>query len=274
MNESRLHVTFTGSGSVSLQRVLARLNRAEDVARLLDDFSMGPIDPGDADQRFEWQRDVISEEDPTVAWSAKSPAVAAFWEKVSTWPGKILVWMSSHCVVELCGLHALLWRLPNANIDLIDIANVEFRSDGAPQFDERQAFATVRDERIVEHGLIDLATPISDATRATYREQWQQLRKENAPLRVLTDKGLVSAAIEHFDARIRAQITNDWRRCSYVVVDVMTPMWNAPLLEFSSERFIFTRLLDLLDEDEFEGETDEELWSMRSRVRRRPLGGA
>jgi len=267
MNEARLHVTFTGSGSVTLKRALGRLNCAEEVERVLDNFCMGPIDPGDADQRYEWEREVLSEEDPTVAWSAKSPAVASFWEKVSTWPGPIVAWMSSHSVVELCGLHALLWRVPHANVHLIDIANVEFRN---PRYDERQAFAIVRDERIVEHDLIDLATPISDTARARYRERWRQLREENAPLRVLTDKGLVSAPIDHFDARIRAQITNEWRRCSHVVVDVMTSIWSSPLLEFQSERFLFMRLLDLLDEEEFEGETDEELWSMQSsRVRRR-----
>jgi len=143
--------------------------------------------------------------------------------------------MSSYSVIELRGFRALLWRLPGANIQVIDVSTVEFRSAA---YDERQAFAIVRAERIVEHQLLDATTPVSDVARAAYREEWQRLRHENAPLRVLTDDGLVSAPIDHFDGRIRERITDSWQTCGHVVGDTM-----GTLPKFRSLAFIFVRLL-------------------------------
>jgi len=261
---TRLHVTFGHSAAHSLKLALARLNCSEEVALLPEDFSIGPIDPGDAAQRAQWEDEELDEAEPT----ATSASVSTFWEKVSSWPGIIVVWMSSRSVVELCGFHVLLWRLPRANIQAIDVSTVEFRS---PKYDERQAFAIVRDDRIVEHGLLDVATPVTDVARASSRNKWQQLRQENAPLRILTEKGLTSVPVDYFDDRIRERITDSWQSCSRVVGDVMGTFWSGPLLEFHSPAFVFVRLLRLLDTNEFEGQTDEEQWSIRtSQVRRRP----
>lgn len=173
MRESRLHVTFVDSAGGSLRFALARLNGPEDVETIVDDFSMGLIDPGDAKQRAEWEREQLDEDEPV----ANSGQEASSWEKISTWPGRLVVWMSSHSGLELCGLHALLWRLPHADIHLVDVAEVEFRDDRAPRYDERQSFAIVRDDRIVEHDLINLAKPISVVRRTSLRERWQQLQK-------------------------------------------------------------------------------------------------
>jgi hypothetical protein len=259
-------VTFSESAAGSLKFAFDRLNCSEEVVPLADDYSMGPIDRGDADQRAEWEREELDYEDTI----ADSESVASFWKSVSTWPGRLVVWMSSRSGVELCGLHALLWRLPDANVHLIDVANIQFRP-GGPAYDEGQAFANVRDDRIVEHGLLELATPISDVRRASLRKHWQRLRQENAPLRVLADKGLVSAPIDYFDDRIRARITDSWQSCLRILVEVLRTTESGPFREFQSDTFLYVRLLRLLDTDEFEGETDEELWSAHtSRIRRRP----
>lgn len=185
--------------------------------------------------------------------------------------------MSSHSAVELCGFHELLWRLPESSIHVVDVANVDFRRDDASRYDARQAFALVRDERIVELSLINSARPVSEVERASHRRSWNRLRAENAPLRILTNSGLVSAPVEYFDDRIRAEITEDWKRCARVVGDVLATTSRGLLREFSSDMFLFVRLLHLIDEDdEIEGMNDDgpdALWAMRaSRVRRRPRG--
>jgi hypothetical protein len=268
---ARLHVTFGYSAAGSLKMALATLGLSEEVAILGDDYSMGPIDPGDADQRAAWEREELGEDDPI----AISDDVAAFWERVSTWPGKLVAWMSSHSVVELCGLHELVWRLPTANIDVIDVSNVDFRSGNASRYDARQAFAIVRDDYIVELSLIDSAKSLSDVERASYRRAWNRLRAENAPLRVLTETGLVSAAVDHFDDRIRARIAEDWQRCARVVGDMLASVSSGTLREGGSDTFFFVRLLYLTDaDDDIECRNDDgpdALWSMRSSwVRRRP----
>jgi hypothetical protein len=262
--ERRLHVTFGASAAGSLKQALATLEIAETIAFLEDDYSIGPINPGHAEQRAEWERAELDESDPR----SISAEVTDFWESVSAWPSKLVAWMSSRSVRELCGLHALLSRLPDAKLDVIDVANVDFRPDNAPQYDERQAFAIVRADRIVEHSLTEFAKPFSDVERMSSLKIWNQLRTENAPLRVLTGAGLSSAPITYFDDRIRALITNEWQRSARVVGAMLDP-------SFHSDTFIFVRLLRLLDVDgEIEGRNDdghEAGWSMRSSwVRRRP----
>ena len=265
--EDRLHITFGYSAAGSLKMALATLGLEEPVAILGDNYTMGPINPGDADQRADWEREEMGEDEPNAISSE-------FWGKVAEWPGKLIAWMSSRAVVELCGFHALLWRFPELRLHVVDVANVDFRPENAPKYDERRAFAVVRDDRIVEHSLIELARPLSEIERASSRRIWNQLRTENAPLRVLTDAGLVSQPITYFDDRIRAVIIDDWQRCARVVGTVMAAVSNGTVEEFHTDIFYFVRLLHLLDEDsDIEGRNDdgpEAPWSMHSSwVRRR-----
>src|SRR5687768_7057377 len=92
----RRHITFGYSAAMSLKMALATLGLEEPVAILADDFSMGPIDPGDPDQRAQWERDELDEQQPVALFDG-------FWEQVSRWPGKLVVWMSSRATNELCG---------------------------------------------------------------------------------------------------------------------------------------------------------------------------
>lgn len=260
MSEERLHITFSYSAAGSLKRALELLKLPEEVMALADRYEMGPIDPGDAKERAAWEVEEFGLDESIAGWSS----AAAFWERVSTWPGRLVAWMSSRSVSELCGLHELLWRLPPANIHLIDVANADFRAGTPPGYDEREAFAIVREERISELGLINTAVPIDDVSRATFRTRWEQLRQENAPLRVLKDDRLISAPMEYFDGEIAARITDTWQSCARVVGDVMGS------LRLNSDILVFTRVLHLMETDEFEGETSDESWTMRnSRIRRR-----
>ncbi len=257
--ESRLHITFPAAWR--LEGALRTMGVEESVAVLRDNYSMGPINPGDAVQRAEWEREELEDDHPLAA----SCEVAAFWQNVSAWTGRLVVWMNSRSVVELCGLHVLLWRLPSARLDIVDVANIEFCPENARAYDERWALAFVTDARITEKSLINIAKPVSDIQRASLRRTWRQLRAENAPLRVLTSSGLASAEITHFDDLIRAEITHDWRRFARVIGPVLGPV---------SEAFCFTRLLELLDEDagiEWKNELGHDApWSLRTCwVRRR-----
>ncbi len=246
-----MHITFGYSAAGSLKMALATLGLEEPVAVLGDDFSIGPINPGDVDQRSEWEREEMDTGEP-IAFPGD------FWEKVSAWPGRLVAWMSSNAVHELCGLHVLLWRLPNVVLHVVDVANFEFPADHVPKYDWRQAFAIVRDDFIVEYSLIDLAKPVSDIQRVASRRIWDQLRIENAPLRILTDAGLVSKPITYFDDRIRALLTDDWQKCGRIVGAMMGSVSNGKLYEFRSDTFFFVRLLRLMDEDsEIESRNDD-----------------
>ena len=55
------------------------------------------------------------------------------------------------------------------------------------------------------------------------------MRRENAPFRVVTQEGLVSAPVEHFDGALLTQMDSDWRNVNRVIGDTMglrfEPYW-------------------------------------------------
>jgi protein-disulfide isomerase-like protein with CxxC motif len=72
-------------------------------------------------------------------------------------------------------------------------------------------------DRISRDKLWDLAEPLQQTTRRRYRDLWQRLRSENAPLRVIADGELVSAPISFFDTQLMSYVTNDWQRVARVI---------------------------------------------------------
>lgn len=264
---ARLHVTFTYSAAGSLKKALARLGIAEQVLPLGDDMSVGPIEPGDSAQRLAWEAEVLQAEYLVV----DEPATARFWATVTAWSGTLVAWMSSRSGLELCGLHALVSRLPAAPIEVVDVADVEFRDKkGALAPLWGQSFSIVDDNRIVDHALLESAVALDPDSRESLFARWKQLGEAGSALRVLTDQGLVPAPISHFDDRIRSQLTGQWQSCARVVGDVRGTMGNGRLEEFDSSTFLFCRLVDLVEQGEIEGQRDGELWSFHdSKVRRK-----
>jgi hypothetical protein len=200
---------------------------------------------------------------------AEGQEVHEFWKQVAAWPGTLVLWFSTRSAKELCGVCEVVWRLPDARIHVVDVAKVDFTRRGVAPYDEGQSFSIVKETRIVELGLVDEATPMSDVQRAGLRATWARLRSENAPLRIMTSAGLVSASIDHFDDHIREAITTEWQRCSRVVANVLgLAHWSAV-----SDSFVFTRLLQVIDDDDLESKNDDgpdAPWAMsRSWVRRR-----
>ena len=64
---------------------------------------------------------------------------------------------------------------------------------------------------------MDLAEPLPATKRRRYRDLWQRLRSENAPLRVIEGGELVSAPISYFDTRLMSYVTNDWQKVAMIV---------------------------------------------------------
>jgi protein-disulfide isomerase-like protein with CxxC motif len=58
---------------------------------------------------------------------------------------------------------------------------------------------------------------LQQTTRRRYRDLWQRLRSENAPLRVIAGGELVSAPISFFDTQLMSYVTNDWQKVARVI---------------------------------------------------------
>lgn len=243
-------------------QALERLELKQEVIALVDDLGYGPIEPGTLAQRDAWIDEELGiEADP---WRAEK--IPAFWEQVTTTQAPIIAWLSTRCADESCGLLELLHRrrdMPDtaATVSVVDAADIA------------EDFAVVRSDVIVDRKLIERIAPVTDADRARHLADWQRLRAENAPLRVLTPEGLVSAPITHFDDTILSFVTNDWQPCSRVIAATIKKLAEGRYRQPDSEDLLFSRLLAFTDDDDagIEGQNDGEFWSMRtSKVRRRP----
>lgn len=139
------------------------IGREEEVLFLADDLSFGPIDPGDVRQRTQWAVDELGfHEDAEIA-----SRIEEFWERVIALRTEIVAWVSTRYVTEYCGLLELLWRVKDAPVSVVDVADVAFtRRDGTPSPDTSTAFACVPEEQIVQRR----------SRRSADRRRWPQPR--------------------------------------------------------------------------------------------------
>ena len=72
-------------------------------------------------------------------------------------------------------------------------------------------------DRICRDKLWDFAKPWQINERRRYLELWQQLRSENAPLRVIDGDRLASAPISFFDELLMSFVTDHWQKVARVV---------------------------------------------------------
>src|SRR6266480_22245 len=83
-----LHVVVGASAAGSLATGLRDTGRDDQIACFPDDLSFGPIDPPDPAARMEWIAGRFNIEWENVA------AEANFWDRVLSWPGQRIVWLS------------------------------------------------------------------------------------------------------------------------------------------------------------------------------------
>ena len=50
-----------------------------------------------------------------------------------------------------------------------------------------------------------------------HQQDWARLKNENAPFRVVSENGLVSAPIDHFDRLLINQTSTEWRNVAFIV---------------------------------------------------------
>ena len=252
---STAHITFGTSGAGSPKQALRGLGSRERVVYLTDVLSLGPIDPGDTRGRTEWMESELGDVGPRFA--DHNEAVRS---ELATTRDRVMVWISTRDVTEVCGLLDLLWRAPHADLHVVDVANVAFTRNGAPAPHASTSFGYVSDAQILSESLVEHAVPLSDAQRAAHRATWERLRHENAALRVIARTGVVSAPISYFDDAILGCVSHEFRTHQAVIGDVLSIISDGELRQCSWDRFYFERLARLAaDDDRIESSDDDEL---------------
>jgi Protein of unknown function/Domain of unknown function (DUF1835) len=194
MSEPGCHVMFSTSAAGTLREALLMAQRPDEVLCLLDNFSFGPIATEKVEDRIHWVEQVLG----CTEWeefSDSSDFLAAFEAPIVS----VTVWMSRHESLIYAGF---LWWLSHVGDLPVSIIEVD-------------ELTTMNAEGMVD--LLDCATHLKPKDRARYQGRWQQLKIENAPLRVADGEHLVSAPIEHFDDNLLSYATHEWQKMSRIV---------------------------------------------------------
>ena len=217
MTETVLHFVFTPSGAGCLVQALRKAGRDDRVIAFSDDLSFGPIDPADASLRAKWVERELGERD----WNRPPASSERVWDEARFPDHRKVAWLTRRSAREYAGFLDWIWRLGDAPCEVVDLTDVKisYPPRGAEHRPPNLAITLgmLHHDIIRFNKLWDLAEPLERATRKRYLDLWQQLRIENAPLRVIDGDELVSAPISFFDSLLMSSVTNNWQKVLRIV---------------------------------------------------------
>lgn len=208
-----LHVIFSQSAAPELLNALKLAERTDEVVFCPDNFSRGPLDPGDPVSRIQWHVDVLGVITDDVD-DTDSDAFETFWIEALKPGRRLIAWTSARVAQERAGFLEWLWRLGDAPCEVIDLSAMQ-----AGRYPAVLGMLEVED--ILSAGLLGAAALLSPADRARHHQTWRRLRAENAPLRIIQDGELTSAPLEVFDEKLLSYAPADWTPAARVVGEVM-----------------------------------------------------
>src|SRR6266700_2012284 len=221
MGQTIAHFVFTPSGAGCLVQALRKAGRDDQVIACFDDLSFGPIDPADPSVRAEW----VEKELGRTGWNEVSSRSERLWDETRFPSNRKVAWLSRRSAMEYAGFLEWLWRLGDVPCEVVDLSEVTIshRPEHAPPRPPALAMSLgiLSPDIMRRDKLWDLAAPLPKAAQERYRDLWQQLRAENAPLRVVEGDKLVSAPISFFDSVLMSHVTDKWQKVSRIVGEAM-----------------------------------------------------
>ena len=193
-----LHIAPGDSAGGSLREAIGRAGLDDEVLACRDDLSCGPIATDDPAERAAWWAHYHDDAD--------DGHLALFWERVTGTNDRLVLWTSRLCAQEHASFLACVDRLADRPYQVIDVTLGNLR------------VSHLRAEGL--HPLIGSERPLSATTRTQARECWRKLKAENAPFRLNTPDGLVSAPIDCFDAFLLQRTPIEGERIIRVVSEV------------------------------------------------------
>ena len=212
-----LHIVFTPSGAGSLSQALANAGRDDQVISSFDHLGFGPINPLDLSLRSKW----VENELGWTGWDRIARDSEQFWREALVPGHRKVAWLSRRSAMEYAGFLEWLWRMGDTPCEVVDLSEVKIsrgpEHSPSPPPVLAMSLGILPSDIICRDKLWDLAGPLPPAARESYRDLWQELRSENAPLRVIDGDRLVSAPISFFDTRLMSYVTNDWQKVAMVI---------------------------------------------------------
>jgi hypothetical protein len=217
MTQAACHFVFTPSGAGCLRQALKTAGRDDKVISFFDDLSFGPINPPDSSLRAKW----VENELGRTGWDDVTAESERFWRGAPSSDHRTVAWLTRRSAKEYAGFLEWSWRMRDASYEVVDLSEVKVSHQPEHGLPRPPAFAMslgmLHPDIICRHRLWELAEPLQQSVRERYQELWQQLRSENAPLRVVDGDELVSAPISFFDWLLMSCVTDNWRKVARVV---------------------------------------------------------
>lgn len=207
-----LHIAPGDSAAFSLRQALQIAGRDDELLAFRDDLSCGPIASDEVKTRVEWWQQDLD-------WPEIEGDLQSFWERVDTTDKRLVVWFGRHSARELAFRLAWASHMKERPYHLIDVTGLSVsvrHRDGSSSITEPAKVVSI----IPAKGLATLfgsERPSLDQVELKHRQDWGRLREENAPLRIVTEKGLISAPIDHFDRLLLDYTGSEWRKMAFVV---------------------------------------------------------
>ena len=210
----RLHIAPGFSAGGSMMEALRLAGRSEEVLRFPDDLSCGPIDQDEPGVRQAWWASMYDE--PLVEHQ-----LLDFWHRVASSEDRLVFWFGRHSASELALFHCLADRMGQRPYDIVDVTGFQWsftQRDGTPGVGgPAQAASLIPHTYLI--ALLDSERPITEPERGEAARHWRNLKRENAPFRVVTPEGLVSAPLDHFDGVLLGAASREWQKTVRVVAE-------------------------------------------------------
>jgi hypothetical protein len=265
MTEKTLHFVFSPSGAANLAEALEQAGRDDQVVTFFDDLSFGPIDPPHPILRAKW----VEKELGRAGWDEMTTESERGWQQALAIGPRKVAWLTRRSAMEYAGFLELLWRLGDAPCEVVDLSEVEIacRPEHRPR-PPRLAICLgmLHSDTIGDHKLWNLAEPLQMTERRRYRDLWQQLRSENAPLRVCDGDKLMSAPISYFDSILMSYAADKWQKVAKVVGSAMASQMDDWIVQ-SGDMFLAARINALAKSGRLEIRGKSALEILHSEVR-------
>ena len=215
---STVHIVFSRTAASSLREAIRNTGLHDKVLAFRDDLSCGPIDPAGLPARREWWTRLGS-----ASGLEDADADQVSWEQVASTDDRLVLWFGRHCAMELAFFFSCLDRLGERSYEVVDITGRQFRlarRDGSlAMTPPALAVGVIPSESL--QSLLGAERPLTEQEQLEARARWQRLKGENAPIRVVSDDGLISASEDHFDRQLLESATEAPRTVRRVIGNVM-----------------------------------------------------
>ena len=223
-----------------------------------DDFSCGPIEPDDPAVRASWWGKYYDD-------MPVNDALQTFWNRVTNFEGRLVFWFGRHAASEFAFFLAWTERLGDRPFHIVDVTGRRLpftRRDGSVVIARpAQAVGVLQPDAL--RSLFGQERPVTPHERDEWTQHWRRLRSENAAFRVVTETGLISAPVDHFDSLLLTLARTEWRKVARVVGEALGQ--NSEPYYQIGDLMLLMRIVALVEQGKLLAEGDP--WKMSSLIR-------